>query len=146
MPIVWEDVKVHPVFRDGRYTIPQESIDSISKNTIALKGPLMTPVGKGFPSLNLLLRRTFGLYANVRPCNSIKGFKTPYDDVKSVLIRENTEGEYSGIEHEVGGTHRLGRASGSQQPAAGRRASGSRSLAGSSDALQPRLCFSPFYL
>jgi len=101
VPIVWEDVKVHPVFRDGRYTIPQESIDSISKNTIALKGPLMTPVGKGFPSLNLLLRRTFGLYANVRPCNSIKGFKTPYDDVKSVLIRENTEGEYSGIEHEI---------------------------------------------
>jgi isocitrate dehydrogenase (NAD+) len=109
VPIVWEDVKVHPVFRDGRYTIPQESIDSISKNTIALKGPLMTPVGKGFPSLNLLLRRTFGLYANVRPCNSIKGFKTPYDDVKSVLIRENTEGEYSGIEHEVGGTQGLPR-------------------------------------
>lgn len=52
-------------------------------------------------SLNLTLRRTFNLFANVRPCVSIKGFKTAYDDVDTVLIRENTEGEYSGIEHEV---------------------------------------------
>ena len=58
-------------------------------------------VGKGHVSLNLTLRRTFKLFANVRPCVSIKGFKTPYDDVDTVLIRENTEGEYSGIEHEV---------------------------------------------
>jgi isocitrate dehydrogenase (NAD+) len=58
-------------------------------------------VGKGHVSLNLTLRRTFNLFANVRPCVSIKGFKTPYDDVDTVLIRENTEGEYSGIEHEV---------------------------------------------
>lgn len=58
-------------------------------------------VGKGHVSLNLTLRRTFNLFANVRPCVSIQGFKTPYDDVNTVLIRENTEGEYSGIEHEV---------------------------------------------
>jgi isocitrate/isopropylmalate dehydrogenase len=58
-------------------------------------------VGKGHVSLNLTLRRTFKLFANVRPCVSIQGFKTPYDDVNTVLIRENTEGEYSGIEHEV---------------------------------------------
>ena len=58
-------------------------------------------VGKGHVSLNLTLRRTFNLFANVRPCASIKGYKTPYDDVNTVLIRENTEGEYSGIEHEV---------------------------------------------
>lgn len=58
-------------------------------------------VGKGHVSLNLTLRRTFNLFANVRPCVSIRGFKTPYDDVNTVLIRENTEGEYSGIEHEV---------------------------------------------
>jgi isocitrate dehydrogenase (NAD+) len=51
--------------------------------------------------MNLTLRRTFDLYANVRPCKSIKGFKTPFDEVDTVLIRENTEGEYSGIEHEV---------------------------------------------
>ena len=61
----------------------------------------MRIVGKGHVSLNLTLRRTFNLFANVRPCVSIAGFKTPYDDVNTVLIRENTEGEYSGIEHEV---------------------------------------------
>jgi isocitrate dehydrogenase (NAD+) len=61
----------------------------------------MFAVGKGHVSLNLTLRRTFNLFANVRPCASIQGFKTPYDDVNTVLIRENTEGEYSGIEHEV---------------------------------------------
>jgi isocitrate dehydrogenase (NAD+) len=60
-----------------------------------------TPVGKGHVSLNLTLRRTFNLFANVRPCRSIAGFKTPYDNVDTILIRENTEGEYSGIEHVV---------------------------------------------
>lgn len=58
-------------------------------------------VGKGHVSLNLTLRRTFSLFANVRPCVSIQGYKTAYDNVNTVLIRENTEGEYSGIEHEV---------------------------------------------
>lgn len=60
-----------------------------------------TPIGKGHVSLNLTLRRTFHLFANVRPCKSIQGYKTPYDNVDTVLIRENTEGEYSGIEHVV---------------------------------------------
>ena len=63
--------------------------------------PTQTPIGKGHVSLNLTLRRTFNLFANVRPCKSIAGYKTPYDDVDTVLIRENTEGEYSGIEHIV---------------------------------------------
>ncbi|RAL66302.1 hypothetical protein DID88_005972 [Monilinia fructigena] len=71
------------------------------KNKVALKGPLATPIGKGHVSLNLTLRRTFNLFANVRPCRSIAGYKTPYDNVDTVLIRENTEGEYSGIEHVV---------------------------------------------
>lgn len=66
-----------------------------------MKGPLETPIGKGHVSLNLTLRRTFDLYANLRPCKSIVGYKTPFENVDSVLIRENTEGEYSGIEHEV---------------------------------------------
>jgi len=101
VPIVWEPINVAPILVDGRSTIPEESIKSIKKNTVALKGPLATPIGKGHVSLNLTLRRTFGLYANVRPCKSIEGFKTPYENVNSVLIRENTEGEYSGIEHEV---------------------------------------------
>ncbi|KAK7919215.1 hypothetical protein WMY93_010499 [Mugilogobius chulae] len=62
-------------------------------------GPLKTPIAAGHPSMNLLLRKTFDLYANVRPCVSIEGYKTPYTDVDLVTIRENTEGEYSGIEH-----------------------------------------------
>lgn len=70
-------------------------------NRVGLKGPMTTPIGKGFRSLNLTLRKELGLYANVRPCFSIPGYKTRYDDVNLVTIRENTEGEYSGLEHEV---------------------------------------------
>lgn len=62
---------------------------------------MKTPIAAGHPSMNLLLRKTFDLYANVRPCVSIEGYKTPYTDVNLVTIRENTEGEYSGIEHVV---------------------------------------------
>lgn len=73
---------------------------NILKKCILL-GPLGTPVGKGHVSLNLTLRKLLNLYANVRPCKSIPGCKTAYDNVDLVVIRENTEGEYSGIEHEV---------------------------------------------
>lgn len=100
-PIKWEPVDVTPQLKNGKTTIPEETIDSIKKNKVALKGPLATPIGKGHVSLNLTLRRTFNLFANVRPCRSIAGYKTPYDNVDTVLIRENTEGEYSGIEHVV---------------------------------------------
>ncbi|KAI9684399.1 MAG: NAD-dependent isocitrate dehydrogenase [Trizodia sp. TS-e1964] len=100
-PIDWEPVDVTPDLVDGKTTIPQRAIDSVKKNYVALKGPLATPIGKGHVSLNLTLRRTFNLFANVRPCRSIAGYKTPYDNVDTVLIRENTEGEYSGIEHIV---------------------------------------------
>ncbi len=86
---------------DGTMGIPREAIDSVNRNKIGLKSPLMTPVGKGFRSLNLALRKEFSLYANVRPCKSIEGYKTLYDDVDLITIRENTEGEYSGIEHEI---------------------------------------------
>ncbi|GMM30902.1 isocitrate dehydrogenase (NAD(+)) [Martiniozyma asiatica (nom. inval.)] len=101
VPIDWEPVDVTPSLINGVTTIPKPAVDSINKNMIALKGPLATPVGKGHQSMNLTLRRTFGLFANVRPCKSIQGYKTPYDDVDTVLIRENTEGEYSGIEHVI---------------------------------------------
>ncbi|OCK81360.1 hypothetical protein K432DRAFT_381366 [Lepidopterella palustris CBS 459.81] len=100
-PIKWEPVDVTPVLKDGKTVIPDEAIESVTKNYVALKGPLATPIGKGHVSLNLTLRRTFNLFANVRPCKSIAGYKTPYDNVDTVLIRENTEGEYSGIEHVV---------------------------------------------
>jgi len=101
-PIAWDSVDVTPVRNpDGTMGIPKAAIDSVNKHKIGLKSPLMTPVGKGFRSLNLALRKEFNLYANVRPCKSIEGFKTLYDDVDVVTIRENTEGEYSGIEHEI---------------------------------------------
>jgi len=100
-PIKWEPVDVTPTLKDGKTVIPDESIASVQRNFVALKGPLATPIGKGHVSLNLTLRRTFNLFANVRPCRSIAGYKTPYDGVDTVLIRENTEGEYSGIEHVV---------------------------------------------
>ncbi|CDH59746.1 isocitrate nad-dependent [Lichtheimia corymbifera JMRC:FSU:9682] len=100
-PVDWEEVDVTPIIKDGKTAIPQDAIDSVRRSTVALKGPLATPIGKGHVSLNLTLRRTFNLYANVRPCRSVQGYKTPYENVDTVLIRENTEGEYSGIEHEV---------------------------------------------
>ncbi|KAG8667252.1 NAD-dependent isocitrate dehydrogenase [Fusarium poae] len=100
-PIAWEPVDVTPIIKDGKTAIPDAAIENIQKNKIALKGPLATPVGKGHVSLNLTLRRTFNLFANLRPCRSVAGYETPYDNVDTVLIRENTEGEYSGIEHIV---------------------------------------------
>lgn len=101
VPIEWEPCDVGPIIKDGNTAIPDKAIESINRNFIALKGPLATPVGKGHRSLNLTLRKQFNLFANVRPCKSIAGYKTPYDNVDTVLIRENTEGEYSGIEHVV---------------------------------------------
>uniref|UniRef100_A0A182K4P9 Isocitrate dehydrogenase [NAD] subunit, mitochondrial n=1 Tax=Anopheles christyi TaxID=43041 RepID=A0A182K4P9_9DIPT len=102
VPIEWETVDVTPVRNpDGKFGIPQGAIDSVNRNKVGLKGPLMTPVGKGHRSLNLALRKEFNLYANVRPCRSLEGYKTLYDNVDVVTIRENTEGEYSGIEHEI---------------------------------------------
>ncbi|CCC06826.1 hypothetical protein SMACR_00855 [Sordaria macrospora] len=100
-PIAWEPINVDPILKNGKTAIPDAAIESIRRNKIALKGPLATPIGKGHVSLNLTLRRTFNLFANLRPCRSVAGFKTPYDGVDTVLIRENTEGEYSGIEHVV---------------------------------------------
>merc|ERR1719153_2206687 len=102
VPIQWEEVDVTPVkYPDGIFGIPPAAIASVNKNQIGLKGPLMTPVGKGHRSLNLAIRKEFSLYANVRPCRSIEGYETLYKDVDVVTIRENTEGEYSGIEHEI---------------------------------------------
>jgi len=101
-PIDWEPVDVTPIKGvDGKMRIPQKAIDSVNSTRIGLKGPLATPVGKGHKSLNLALRKEFNLFANVRPCKSLEGYKTPYEDVDIITIRENTEGEYSGIEHTI---------------------------------------------
>lgn len=85
----------------SRPGLPQALIDSVNKNKVALKGPLATPIGKGIRSLNLEIRKAFDLYANVRPCKTIPGLETIYGNIDVVTIRENTEGEYSGIEHMI---------------------------------------------
>ena len=81
--------------------LPQETVDSIERNRVALKGPLATPSGSGFRSVNVAIRKTFDLFANVRPVRTIlPGGR--YDDIDLVLIRENTEGLYVGVEHFIG--------------------------------------------
>ena len=81
--------------------LPNRVIESIKKNKVALKAPVTTPIGKGFRSVNVQLRRELDLYANVRPCKNIDGIKTPFNDVDLVVIRENTEDLYAGIERKV---------------------------------------------
>ena len=81
--------------------MPDATLDSIRKTCLALKGPLETPVGSGFRSVNVALRKTFDLYANVRPAKTMLGGRRKYDNVDIVLVRENTEGLYIGIEHYV---------------------------------------------
>ncbi|KAG6547628.1 hypothetical protein Mapa_011077 [Marchantia paleacea] len=102
VPIEWEEHFVGKTVdpRTGSF-LTWESMESVRRNGIGLKGPMATPIGKGHKSLNLTLRKELGLYANVRPCLSIPGYKTRYDNVDLVTIRENTEGEYSGLEHQV---------------------------------------------
>ena len=82
--------------------LPDHVLESIRRNKVALKGPITTPVGSGFRSVNVTLRQVLGLYANLRPARSIKGLVTRYDDVDLVIVRENTEDLYAGIEHMVG--------------------------------------------
>lgn len=76
--------------------LPQATLDLIEKNKVSLKGPLTTPVGGGFTSINVSLRKKFNLYANVRPVLSFKGTKSRYDNIDIITVRENTEGMYSG--------------------------------------------------
>ncbi|MGO3785602.1 MAG: isocitrate dehydrogenase [Pseudoalteromonas prydzensis] len=77
--------------------LPQETIDTIARNKITLKGPLTTPVGEGFTSINVTLRKQFGLYTNVRPVKSFVGTKARYEDIDIITVRENTQGMYSGL-------------------------------------------------
>lgn len=82
-------------------TLPAETTDSIKRNKVALKGPQMTPVGKGFTSVNVGLRKALDLYANVRPIKTLPNVPSRYTDVDLIIVRENTEGLYSGLEHTV---------------------------------------------
>ena len=81
--------------------LPKDLIDSIERTHVALKGPITTPIGGGFSSINVELRKRFELYANFRPIRNLPHIPTRYPDVDLIIVRENTEGLYSGIEHEV---------------------------------------------
>lgn len=79
--------------------LPEHILESVRRNKVALKGPVTTPVGGGFKSVNVGLRQRLDLFANVRPCVTLPGIKTPFKDVDLMIFRENTEGLYSGIEN-----------------------------------------------
>jgi isocitrate dehydrogenase (NAD+) len=81
--------------------IPHELTESFERTRVGLKGPVTTPVARGFASINVALRKQFELFANVRPIRNLPGVPTRYPDVNLIIVRENTEGLYSGIEHEV---------------------------------------------
>ncbi|MGZ8512948.1 MAG: isocitrate/isopropylmalate dehydrogenase family protein [Candidatus Limnocylindria bacterium] len=82
--------------------LPDRVLESIRRNTVAIKGPITTPIGSGFRSVNVALRQALELYANVRPAQTMKGVETRYENVDLIIVRENTEDLYAGIEHRVG--------------------------------------------
>lgn len=101
-PIRWERIDAGQAAfeRTGR-PLPAEALESIRRNRVALKGPVTTPIGGGFTSVNVSLRQALDLYASVRPVRSLPGIRTRYEGVDLVIVRENTEGLYSGREHTV---------------------------------------------
>ena len=100
--VAWEDVPAGMLaFEREQDPLPARTLASIQRNRIALKGPLTTPIGTGFRSVNVALRQTFELYANVRPARSYAGVPSRYQAVDLIIVRENTEDLYSGVEHYV---------------------------------------------
>ena len=100
--ITWEEHVVGAgALATGGTTLSKDALNSVRRNKVALKGPVATPVGTGFESVNVRLRRTLELYANLRPVRSLPGVRSRYGDIDLVIVRENTEGLYSGLEHEV---------------------------------------------
>lgn len=103
VPIHWDIVEAGThVMEEEQTPLPQKVLDSIKRNKVALKGPITTPIGSGFRSVNVTLRQLFNLYANVRPIKSIKGIASRYEAVDLIIVRENTEDLYAGIEHQIG--------------------------------------------
>jgi len=102
-PIDWEVMEAGAEVMERTGTpLPEEVLESIRRNRVALKGPITTPIGSGFRSINVALRMELDLYANLRPARTIEGVKAPYRDIDLVVVRENTEDLYSGIERRVG--------------------------------------------
>ena len=101
--IKWDIVNAGAeVYEKEGTVLPESIINSLKKNRVGIKGPITTPVGVGFRSVNVAMRKLFNLYACVRPCKSYLGVKSRYSDIDLVIIRENTEDLYSGIEFEKG--------------------------------------------
>ena len=101
--IDWEEVNAGAGVMDEYGTpLPEAVLDSIRKNKVALKGPITTPVGSGFRSVNVAIRKQLDLYVNLRPAKTFKGAPTKFENIDLVIFRENTEGLYSGVEHMVG--------------------------------------------
>ena len=103
VPIKWEKVEAGADIIDRYGTpLPDEVLVSIAKNKIAFKGPITTPIGTGFRSVNVALRQKLNLFACLRPCKSYPGVRSKYQNIDLVVIRENTEDLYAGIEFEEG--------------------------------------------
>jgi isocitrate dehydrogenase (NAD+) len=101
--INWEIAEAGSYIMERQGTpLPDATIESVKKNGVALKAPVTTPVGKGFRSINVHLRQTLDLYACLRPCKSYKGVRSRFTDIDLVVVRENTEDLYAGIEFEKG--------------------------------------------
>jgi len=103
VPILWEvhDAGVD-VMKEHGTPLPEHVLDSIRRTKVAIKGPITTPVGHGFRSVNVALRRELDLYACLRPAKTMKGVRSRFEDIDLVVVRENTEDLYAGIEHMVG--------------------------------------------
>jgi isocitrate dehydrogenase (NAD+) len=102
LAIDWEQQEAGmTAFQRHKVSLPAELLESIKRNKVALKGPVTTPIGEGFTSVNVGLRKALDLYANLRPVTNIAGVSSRFQDVDLVIVRENTEDLYSGIEHEV---------------------------------------------
>jgi isocitrate dehydrogenase (NAD+) len=101
-PMAWVEHQAGQVALDATgEVLPAATVEAIRKHGIALKGPCTTPIGKGFSSVNVQLRKTLNLYAAVRPVRSLPGVRTRFENVDLIIIRENTEGLYAGVENEV---------------------------------------------
>jgi isocitrate dehydrogenase (NAD+) len=102
LEVEWETINAgaDAFEKHGKY-LPDELMDSIQRTRVAIKGPISTPIGKGFSSINVALRKALTLYANFRPIKNLPGVKTRFDNVDIIVVRENTEDLYSGLEHVV---------------------------------------------
>jgi isocitrate dehydrogenase (NAD+) len=100
--IEWEEVSARPqAERRGGVYLHSEAVESVRRNRVALKGPIATPIAEGPPSINVGLRKALELYANLRPVSNIEGVKSRYDGVDLIIVRENTEDLYAGLEHTI---------------------------------------------